>query len=125
MRVISPQWPFDPGKAPFYYGWVIWFFSTLGFLLSIPGQTMGMAVFTDHFIEALGLTRTELSIAYLCGTVGSSLFLTTAGRWYDRYGGRFMITVSSLVLGIMVFFISVTDQLSHMLCGGAFALILV
>jgi cyanate permease len=86
---------------------------------------MGMAVFTDHFIEVLGLTRTELSIAYLCGTVGSSLFLTTAGRWYDRYGGRFMITISSLALGLMVLFISMTDQLSQLIGGGAFALILV
>ena len=34
-------------------------------LMSVPGQTMGMAVFTDPFIEAFGLNRTELSLAYL------------------------------------------------------------
>ena len=83
--------------------------------MSVPGQTMGMAVFTDPFIEAFGLTRTELSLAYLFGTVSSSFFLTTAGRWFDRFGGRLMVTASSIALGAMVVFISVTDQLAHLL----------
>jgi len=81
--------------------------------MSVPGQTMGMAVFTDPFIEAFGLTRTELSLAYLFGTVSSSLFLTRAGRWFDRYGGRVMITLSSVALGLMVAFVSVIDRLSQ------------
>ena len=56
-------WPFDIRRIPFFYGWVIWFVSTLGFLFSIPGQTMGMAVFTDELIDALDLSRTQLSMA--------------------------------------------------------------
>jgi OFA family oxalate/formate antiporter-like MFS transporter len=95
--------------------------------MSVPGQTMGMAVFTDPFIEAFGLTRTELSLAYLFGTVSSSFFLTTAGRWFDRLGGRLMVTASSIALGAMVVFISVTDQLAHLLGIGfaPFALIFI
>ena len=78
---------------------------------------MGMAVFTDTFIEVLGLSRTELSMAYLIGTIGSSIFLTAAGRWYDRFGARVMITVASLALGLMVWFISVADLLATALGG--------
>jgi len=115
---LSPTWPFNPAKSPFFYGWVIWIFSTLGFLFSIPGQTMGMAVFTDAFIDALGLSRTELSMAYLIGTIGSSLFLTAAGRWYDRFGGRVMIAGASAALGVMVFFISMTDLMAASVGGG-------
>jgi len=85
---------------------------------------MGMAVFTDYFIEGLGLSRTELSMAYLCGTIGSSLFLTRAGRWYDKYGGRLMISLSSFALGLMVLFISVTDLLAELVGGFAFVFIL-
>ena len=102
--------------------------STLGFLLSVPGQTMGMAVFTDTFIEVLGLSRTELSMAYLFGTVGSSLFLTRAGRWFDRFGGRIMIAVSAFALGAMVLYISIIDLAAAALGGGTattFALILI
>lgn len=111
-KLLNPDFPFNPAKTPFYYGWVIWFLSTLGFLMSIPGQTMGMSVFTDPFLEAFDMTRTELSLAYLFGTVGSSFFLTTAGRWFDRYGGRVMVTFSAFGLGLTVIFISLIDVLA-------------
>ena len=62
-KLLNPDFPFNPSRTPFFYGWVIWFLSTLGFLMSIPGQTMGMAVFTDPFLEAFDMTRTELSLA--------------------------------------------------------------
>lgn len=77
----------------------------------MPGQTMGMAVFADTFIAELGLTRTELSTAYLFGTVGSALFLTRAGRWYDLYGARVMLVAAPVVLGATLCFISVVDLL--------------
>ena len=93
-----------------WYPWVIWLFSTLGFLFSVPGQTMGMGVFTDYFIEVLDLTRTELSLAYLVGTLGSAACLTRAGRWFDVYGGRVVIALSSLALALVLVYISVIDQ---------------
>ena len=117
--MLPANWPFDPRRSPIFYGWVIWLFSTAGFICSIPGQTMGMAVFTDTFIEVLGLSRTQLSTAYLLGTVASSLFLTRAGRWYDRFGGRLMIAGSAAALGCMVLLISGVDRLSALLGGSA------
>ena len=101
-RIRRADWPFDIRRVPFFYGWVILLLSTLGILVSIPGQTMGMAVFTDPLIDALGLSRTQLSVAYMVGTIGSSLFLTRAGRLYVRFGGRLMVAVSSLSLALMV-----------------------
>ncbi len=115
---IRADWPYDIRRLPFYYGWAIWLLSTLGFLFSIPGQTMGMAVFTDHLIDALGLSRTQLSMAYLIGTVASSLFLTRAGRLYDRLGGRIMVTLASAALAIMLLFISFTDFFASAFGGG-------
>lgn len=114
---IRGDWPFDPRRTPFFYGWVIWLLSTLGFLMSVPGQTMGMAVFTDPFIDAFDLTRTELSFAYLGGTLGSALFLTRAGRLYDRIGARWMVSGAAVLLGVLVAFISVVDQAGAMLAG--------
>ena len=61
---LRSDWPFPAARVPVFYGWVIAALSTLGFLMSIPGQTMGMAVFTDPLIEALSLSRTQLSMAY-------------------------------------------------------------
>jgi cyanate permease len=115
MLRITPRsdWPFSVSRSPFFYGWVIWGISTLGFLMSVPGQTMGMAVFTDKFIETLGLSRTQLAMAYFFGTVGSALFLTRAGRYYDQFGARTMIVISSIALGVVVGLISVMDYLSN------------
>ena len=63
-QLISVSWPFHPKKFPFFYGWVIWVFSALGFLLSVPGQTMGMAVFTDHFIEVFFLLEQAVGLMF-------------------------------------------------------------
>ncbi|MFT5134775.1 MAG: OFA family oxalate/formate antiporter-like MFS transporter [Gammaproteobacteria bacterium] len=112
---LPANWPFAVKNFPFFYGWVIWFISTLGILMSIPGQTMGMSVFTEHFIEAFGLSRTQLSTAYLFGTLGSSLFLTRAGRFYDRTGARVSIVGASIGLGLCVFFISKIDSMASVL----------
>jgi len=118
LSPLSASKPFKVEKLPFFYGWVIMLLSTLGFLASIPGQTMGMAVFTDFLIVALDLTRTQLSMAYLLGTVASALLLTRAGVLYDRWGGRIMIPVASVALGLMVIFISFVGQVSSFFGGG-------
>ena len=102
-------------RSPVFYGWVIWLVSSVGFVMSIPGQTMGMAVFTDQFIEAFGLSRTELSIAYLLGTLGSSFFLTSAGRFYDETGARVSIVASSVALGLFVSYIACIDHVAGFL----------
>ena len=128
--VPGPDWPFAPRRLPVFYGWVVLAVSTLGILASVPGQTMGMAAFTEPLMGALGLSRTELSIAYMFGTIGSSLFLTRAGRLYDRIGGRALIVLSSLALGGTAVFIAGLETLVTFLPAklrgtGAFLLILV
>jgi OFA family oxalate/formate antiporter-like MFS transporter len=102
--MIPTNWPFKPDRLPFFYGWVVLICSALGIIFSLPGQTIGLAVFTDSLIEVLGLSRTELSMAYLLGTIVSSLFLARAGRWYDIWGGRIMIPAASVGLSLMIFF---------------------
>ena len=85
---LSPNAPFTPARAPFFYGWAIVAAATIGVLASIPGQTMGVSVFTDPLLAATGLTRIQLSSAYLIGTLGSSALLPWGGSLLDRYGCR-------------------------------------
>lgn len=73
---------------PIYYGWVVVAVGSLGVLASIPGQTAGVSVFTDHITAATGLSRLQLSIAYLIGTGTSGFMLPKAGRAIDRFGSR-------------------------------------
>ncbi len=80
--------PFDPGRVPFYYGWVVLLVGTIGMLASFPGQTAGVSVFTEHLSDATGLTRLQLALAYLIGTTSSGLLLPMGGRWVDLVGSR-------------------------------------
>lgn len=93
------NWPFSPGKFPFFYGWIMVIGSVIAVLASIPGQTMGVGVFSESWVKAWGLDRLQLSIAYMCGTIVSSFILPFAGAALDRYGSRVMIVASSLGLG--------------------------
>ncbi|HJL15788.1 MAG TPA: MFS transporter [Sandaracinaceae bacterium LLY-WYZ-13_1] len=88
MRWLEPDVPFDPRRVPFFYGWVVVVVSTVGVLMSIPGQTMGVSVFTDPLLGATGLSRLSLSNAYLAGTLTSGLLLPRGGRILDRFGAR-------------------------------------
>lgn len=119
-----PNWPFNPNKWPFFYGWVIIFSGTLGITMSIPGQTMGVSTFTDSLIDVLGMTRSELSFAYMCGTLLSASLLTWVGRRYDQYGARPIALISTLGLGIVLIYLSQIDGVQRLLHGDQDSLIL-
>ncbi len=109
----SGRWPFDPSGLRFYYGWVIVVVGSLGVLASVPGQTAGVSVFTDHLTESTGLTRLELSIAYLVGTGSSGLLLPRGGRAIDRYGSRVVALVATLGLAATLVGLSLVGPMSR------------
>ncbi|MDJ0789968.1 MAG: MFS transporter [Myxococcota bacterium] len=109
---MRPDFPFRPASLPFFYGWVVLFVSTLGIVMSVPGQTMGVSVFTDHLIEATGLDRLQISNAYLLGTIVSGLLLPFGGSLADRIGGRRMALLATSGLGVMLVFLALCDRLS-------------
>ena len=100
LRLNDPNFPFAPRKSPAFYGWVVVFACTIGRLASIPGQTMGVGVFSEYLISGTGLSRIELSLAYMTGTILSSLTLPFAGKLYDRLGARVMIVATGIGLGV-------------------------
>ncbi len=113
-----PDFPFAPARWPFFYGWVAALAGTLGIAASIPGQTVGVSVFTDYLISNLGLSRVQLSTAYLIGTVSSGLLLPLGGRLLDRLGARRMAVASSLALAAVLLAASSADHLASLLASG-------
>ncbi len=80
---------------------LVWF--TLAICLTVPGQTLGVAVFIDHFIEGLDLSRSAVSTAYLVGTIVGAVALLPIGRWVDRVGvSRAMLWIGIAFGGVLV-----------------------
>ncbi len=109
--------PFQVSKFPFFYGWVILAAGTIGILMSIPGQTMGVSVFTESLLSDLQINRNNLSLAYLVGTLGSGLIITRAGKLYDKHGARVMAFIAGVMLGLMLVYLTRIDRLVDSLKG--------
>ena len=110
-RLISPQ------RWPFFYGWVVLVVGTMGLLMSAPGQTIGVSAFTDSLIGALGLSRDELSLAYMGGTMLSAVLLTKAGQFFDRFGAMKTALIASVGLGLALLYMSQIGRLSVVVGG--------
>lgn len=110
---LNQHIPFSPAKSPIPYSWVILIAAIIGVIMSIPGQTMGVSVFTDYLIEALKIERFQLSNAYLIGTLASATLLTRVGQLYDRFGGRIIAMFAATVLGGTLILVSFSDDIAR------------
>ncbi len=79
-------------------------------MFSMPGQTMGVSVFTDHLIAVLGLSRTRISMAYMAGTLLSAMLMTRAGRLYDRLGARTTAAGAVVFLAVCLLLFTQIDK---------------
>ncbi len=102
---------FAINRLPFYYGFVILFISSLGIIASIPGQTMGVSVFTDHFIASLDISRIQISTAYMIGTLASSFVAPFTGLFYDRKGPRVTSALATGILALFLIYLAFSDRI--------------
>ena len=117
---MNPQNKFSlirPNKFPFFYGYVIVFIGSIGVLASIPGQTVGVSIFTDPVKDALGLSRNQFSTAYMFGTLLSAFFVSKAGVLFDKYGARYVAFFSAFFLAIALFICSQSVAISESIQG--------
>ena len=103
----------NPEKSPFFYGYVILFIGSVGIYCSIPGQTIGVSVFTDPVKDALGLSRNQFSNAYMIGTIISSMVIGKAGIWFDKYGARYVAFFAAITLAASLWLCSWSVHMSN------------
>lgn len=104
-------------RIPFYYGWIIVLAATLGKAMTIPGQTAGISLFIDGFIEDLGLARSSVSMAYTVATVIGAISLTYVGRWIDRFGPRRSVVAIAAAFALACFFMGYVGGLITLFLG--------
>ncbi len=112
-RFWNPDFPWRPAAPPFFYGWIVLLASTVGIVASLPGQTMGVSVFTESLMAHLELSRVQLSLAYLVGTTGSGLLLPRGGQMLDRFGARRTMTFSCALFGGVVALLAASDSVAR------------
>ncbi|QZT37340.1 MFS transporter [Halosquirtibacter xylanolyticus] len=112
------QFPINVSKYPFFYGWVIMIVGTFGMLGSIPGQPFGVSAFTDALMSVTHLTRNEISLYYLIGTLFSACCLPFVGIMYDRFGVRIVMLSATVGLALIQGILSYSEFVIQMLGGG-------
>ncbi|MGD8684784.1 MAG: MFS transporter, partial [Chloroflexota bacterium] len=98
--------PNPGGVSVRFLGWRVAALATITAALSGPGQTIGVAVFVDPMIETLASTRSEVSTAYLVGTLVGAGLLVFVGRWIDRVGTRTAMSWIGLAFGLALLFMA-------------------
>lgn len=71
-----------------FFGWRILAVAVITSILTGPGQTIGVSVFIDPMVAALGISRSTVSSAYLIGTLTGASAMPMFGRFVDRRGVR-------------------------------------
>jgi len=85
-----------------FHGWRMVAFAAIALGMTGPGQTVGVSVFIDPMMQALDLSRSEISAAYLVGTLGGAFALPRIGRAIDEHGTRVSLGAAGALLGAML-----------------------
>jgi OFA family oxalate/formate antiporter-like MFS transporter len=99
----------------FYYGWIVAIAGTAGVVMSVPGQTMGVSVYTNHLLQSLPVDRVQLSLAYMLGTLASAVLLPVVGRLLDRFGARRMGAAAATCMALALVYLASGPRLLHFL----------
>lgn len=82
-----------------YYGWVMLPIATLAIIATSPAQTFAISAFNESLRSGLGLTHSQLTGAYMLGTLLASLPLSWVGAMMDRFGLRRTMSVVVVLFG--------------------------
>jgi sugar phosphate permease len=98
-------------RTNFFYGWVILPVSILTAVFTSPGQTYMVSVFNPSFRETLDLSLSQLTGAYMFGTILASLPQSYVGVWIDRLGIRKVSLAVITAFSLACIFISQVNSL--------------
>jgi MFS family permease len=94
--------PAPPRPRTRFSGWRVVALAALAFGMTGPGQTAGVSVFVDPMMAALDLSRSQVSTAYLVGTLGGAFAMPRLGRLIDERGARFAMAIVGGAFGILL-----------------------
>lgn len=84
---------------------------------SSPGQTFAIMGFTPHFQASLGLSSSQLALAYMLGTCLAAIPLSAIGPLSDRFGIRATVLTVASTLALACCIMSVAQGFFSLLFG--------
>jgi MFS family permease len=87
---------------PFYYGWFNLAVAALAMVGTLPGRTQGLGLITESLLADLQIDRVLFAQINLWATLIGALFCIGVGRLIDKFGSRILLSVVSLMLGVVV-----------------------
>src|ERR1044071_1531886 len=95
-----------PARLPFYYGWVTLSVAALAMVGTLPGRSQGLGLITEPLMRDLQIDRVAFGQINLWATLIGAVFCLGVGRLVDRFGSRIVLTLVSLMLGLVVVLMS-------------------
>ncbi len=106
MTVLKKKLP----KSNLFYGWYI-LAASFVILFFNSGARFSFGVMFKPMIAEFGWNRSSISLAFFLNMTLYALSLTIVGRFYDRYGPKWVIVISTILLSAGYTLISLIDSL--------------
>ncbi|MFZ5847295.1 MAG: MFS transporter [Actinomycetota bacterium] len=100
-----------------FYGWHIVAYSAITLAATAPGQTAAVSAFIDPMMRDLGVSRGQISTAYLLGTLTGAAAMSFVGRAIDRYGTRRSMLAIGAAFGAVLLSLALVQGLTGLTLG--------
>lgn len=99
MKAVQPP-PAAPSRDRLYYGWVLVVGLGITTIVSYGSSQYLFGVLVLPVTRDLSWSRADLSGAFSLGLVITGVFGLAVGRYVDRHGARWVMTLGSVLLGV-------------------------
>lgn len=101
-------------RQKIFYGWFV--LAAAFFVLFVStGARNSLGFFVIPMSEEFDWSRGSMSMALGIGWFANGVTQPAIGRLYDRYGGRLVVSVSLLIIGLCTILLSATQSLSFLI----------
>ena len=85
-----------------YYGWFVVFVAAAAMVGTLPGRSQGLGLITEPLLADIGIGRVRYAELNLWATLIGAAGAVGIGQLIDRFGSRIVLTLVSLLLGLVV-----------------------